>query len=107
MKREDLNKKVLAIVDGSNVFSRKGCKFVTKREAIEKGYLFVEGDSPREFWEIYIHISIISIFFNYHFTSKVVKFNFSSSIYFSDHLYTSFMIGNNITSSIILSYSIL
>ena len=21
------------------------------REAIEKGYLFVEGDSPREFWE--------------------------------------------------------
>ena len=32
MKREDLNKKVLAIVDGSNVFSRKGCKFVTKRE---------------------------------------------------------------------------
>ena len=29
----------------------KGCKFVTKREAIEKGYLFVEGDSPREFWE--------------------------------------------------------
>ena len=51
MKRENLNKKVLAIVDGSNVFSHKGCKFVTKREAIEKGYLFVEGDSPREFWE--------------------------------------------------------
>ena len=51
MKREDLNKKELAIVNGSNVFSRKGCKFVTKREAIEKGYLFVEGDSPREFWE--------------------------------------------------------
>ena len=36
MKREDLNKKVLAIVDGSNVFSRKGYKFVAKREAIEK-----------------------------------------------------------------------
>ena len=51
MKREDLNKKVLAIVDGSNVFSRKGCKFVTKREAIEKGYLFENGIFTDKFVE--------------------------------------------------------
>lgn len=42
---------VLAIVDGSNMFSKEGCKFVPKSEAIEKGYPYAEGDTPYELWE--------------------------------------------------------
>ena len=44
------NKKVLAIVDGSNIFSKDSCKFVTKKEAIKKGYPYVEGNTPYEMW---------------------------------------------------------
>ena len=44
------NKIVLAIVDGSNIFSPNSCKFITKQEAIKKGYIYVEGDSKEEMW---------------------------------------------------------
>ena len=47
------NKMVLAIVDGGNVFSPNSCKFVTKQEAIKKGYIYiyVEGSNMEEYWE--------------------------------------------------------
>ena len=48
MKRS--GKMVLAIVDGSNVFSPNSCKYVTKTEAIRKGYIYVEGNSCEEYW---------------------------------------------------------
>ena len=44
------NEIVLAIVDGSNVFSPDSCKYVTKVEAIRKGYIYVEGNSCEEYW---------------------------------------------------------
>ena len=44
------NEMVLAIIDGSNIFSPDSCKFVTEREAINKGYPYVKGNSPYEYW---------------------------------------------------------
>ena len=45
------NEMVLAIIDGGNKFSPDSCKFVTECEAISKGYPYVRGNSPREYWE--------------------------------------------------------
>lgn len=45
------NEMVLAIIDGGNKFSPDSCKFITEHEAINKGYLYVRGNSPREYWE--------------------------------------------------------
>ena len=48
MKRS--GKMVLAIVDGGSVFNSSSCKYVTKTEAIRKGYIYVEGNSCEEYW---------------------------------------------------------
>ena len=54
------NKMVLAIIDGSNTFSPDSCKFITEHEAINKGYPYVRGNSPREYWEKLKNIKILN-----------------------------------------------
>ena len=54
------NKMVLAIIDGSNTFSPDSCKFITEHEAINKGYPYVRGNSPRESWEKLKNIKILN-----------------------------------------------
>lgn len=43
-------KMVLAIVDGSNVFSKDTTDFIPKSVAEKNGYVYVEGDTEEELW---------------------------------------------------------
>lgn len=43
-------KMVLAIVDGSDVFSKDTTQFVPKSVAEKNGYVYVEGDTEEELW---------------------------------------------------------
>lgn len=47
-KKDPKDPMVLAIVDGSNVFSLESCAFVPKSVAEKEGYIYVEDEDEHE-----------------------------------------------------------